>query len=64
MALFFDPTPANCRQQIAQIDFILANPLNPVCRLFLSYWTEAELLSRRAQMQQAAKTPQLRPVTA
>lgn len=50
MALFFDPTPANVKQQIAQIDFILNNPLKPVCKLFLSYWTEAELRSHRERL--------------
>ena len=47
MALFFDPTPANIKQQIAQIDFILKNPLNPVCKLFLSYWTPNNLIAMR-----------------
>lgn len=58
MALFFDTTPENCRQQIAQINFILANPLHPIAKLFLSYWSIEQLKWRRTVMQSAIELQQ------
>lgn len=71
MALNWTPSRENIRQQIQQINFILANPLHPVCKLFLSYWSREELEERREklvtmyrQRYQDRQPLQLQPVTA
>lgn len=57
MAIFCNPSRENIRQQIQQINFILGNPLHPVCKLFLSYWTAAELEARRESLVKLYRTP-------
>lgn len=38
MALFWKPSRENIRQQIQQINFVLANPRHPVAKIYLEFW--------------------------